>query len=83
MTPHEMSLLDFDINKILNTFGWTRREIEVQHEREWSMSSRHIKWYDRDGNVLFDESHITKAFLDELLIISQEIESLKSLQVFF
>ena len=67
MSPHEVSEYRERLDAACARFGWVRRGVTVEHERDRRPGYETEVWFAADGRRLFAEDDLTPALADELI----------------
>jgi len=71
MSPNEIDKIQDRLYKAFEKFGWKKKEVKVQHERDGDCSWKENIWLG-NGFRLFSESDLEESLAEELIRISNE-----------
>lgn len=64
--------LEQDAYKAFKKFGWTQKEVERSHERDYDRTWTETVFVDKNGNFLFEENSLSTYLVEELIRISND-----------
>lgn len=72
MSPNDMMPFREDFELACRKFGWHRKTVIFEHERDWDRSWTEEVWLDRNNTRLFSEDDLEVGLVRELIRIALE-----------
>ena len=75
MSPHELAPYRPALDAALAILGWTRREVELEHERDPDTVWTEAVLFGPDGDWLISEDRLSLGLLHEILRLAGELDA--------